>query len=127
MLETTTAKYPYKKSIVKMYSLAKGLLNVSIENMFSGTRPDRMYVAFVSSEAVAGAFTKNPYNFRHYNINQIALYTPIKLSYDATNGDSVVSAFVNLFDNAGNGFLMEGMPSPENNLQRGVMSYFDLI
>lgn len=48
MFETTTAKYPYKKSILKMYSLAKGLLNVSIENMFSGTRPDRMYVAFVS-------------------------------------------------------------------------------
>lgn len=115
MLETTTAKYPYKKSIVKMYSLAKGLLNVSIENMFSGTRPDRTYVAFVSSEAVAGAFTKNPYNFRHYNINQIALYsdgthvgnTPIKLSFDATNGDSVVSAFVNLFDNAGK-WLFDG-------------------
>lgn len=109
MLETTTAKYPFKKSTVKMYSLAKGLLNISIENMFSGTRPDRLYVAFVSSQAVAGDFTKNPFNFQHYNINQLALYsdgipvgnTPIKLTFDSVNGDSIVSAFVNLFDNAG--------------------------
>lgn len=115
MLETTTAKYPFKKSTVKMYSLAKGLLNISIENMFSGTRPDRLYVAFVSSQAVAGDFTKNPFNFQHYNINQIALYsdgipvgnTPIKLTFDSVNGDSIVSAFVNLFDNAGK-WLFDG-------------------
>lgn len=96
LLETTAAKYPYKKSIVKMYSVAKGLLNVSIQNMFSGTTPDRLYVAFASSQAVAGDFTQNPCNFKHYNINQIALYsdgtpvgnTPIKLSFDATKGDS---------------------------------------
>lgn len=115
LLETNTAKYPFKKSIVKMYSLAKGLLNISFENMFSGTRPDRLYIAFVSSQAVAEDFTKNPYNFQHYNINQIALYsdgipvgnTPIKLTFDTTSGDSIVSAFVNLFDNAGK-WLFDG-------------------
>lgn len=108
MLETTTAKYPYKKSIIKMYNLAKGLLNISLENMFSGTRPDRLYVAFVSSQAVAGDFTKNPYNFQHFNITEIALYTdgnpvgnsPIKLNFNDVNGSSIVSAYVNLFHNA---------------------------
>lgn len=98
-----------------MYSLAKGLLNISFENMFSGTRPDRLYIAFVSSQAVAGDFSKNPYNFQHYGINQIALYsdgtpvgnTPIKLTFDAASGDSVVSKFVNLFDNAGK-WLFDG-------------------
>ncbi|XP_056003497.1 uncharacterized protein F54H12.2-like [Ostrea edulis] len=108
MLETTTAKYPFKKSIVKMYNLAKGLLNVSLENMFSGTRPDRLYIAFVSSLAAAGDYSKNPYNFQHFNISQIALYsdgnpvgnTPIKLNFDAASGENVVAAYVNLFDNA---------------------------
>lgn len=96
-----------------MYSLAKGLLNISIKNMFSGTRPDRLYVAFVSSQAVAGDFTKNLFNFQHYKINQIALYSspvgnsPIKLTFDSVNGDSIVSAFVNLFDNAGK-WLFDG-------------------
>lgn len=42
MLEKTTAKYPFKKSVVKIYNLAMGLLNASFENMFSGTRPDRL-------------------------------------------------------------------------------------
>lgn len=91
-----------------MYNLAKGLLNISLENMFSGTRPDRLYVAFVSSQAVAGDFTKNPYNFQHFNITEIALYTdgnpvgnsPIKLNFNDVNGSSIVSAYVNLFDNA---------------------------
>ena len=108
MLETTTAKYPYKKSIIEMYNLAKGLLNISLENMFSGTRPDHLYVAFVSSQAVAGDFTKNPYNFQHFNITEIALYTdgnpvgnsPIKLNFNDVNGSSIVPAYVNLFDNA---------------------------
>ena len=109
MLETTTAKYPYKKSVVKMFSLAIGLHNISLENLFSGTRPDRLYIAFVSSQAVAGDFTKNPFNFQHFDISQIALYndgnpvgnSPIKLTFDAVNGDSVVSAFVSMFDNSG--------------------------
>lgn len=109
MLETTTAKYPYKKSVVKMFSLAKGLHNISLENLFSGTRPDRLYIAFVLSQAVAGDFSKNPFNFQHFDIRQIALYndgnpvgnSPLKLTFDAVNGDSIVSAFVDMFDNSG--------------------------
>ena len=34
MLETTTAKYPYKKSVVKMFSLAIGLHNISLKKPF---------------------------------------------------------------------------------------------
>lgn len=136
LLETNTAKYPFKKSIVKMYSLAKGLLNISFENMFSGTRPDRLYIAFVSSQAVAGDFTKNPYNFQHYNINQIALYsdgipvgnTPIKLTFDTTSGDSIVSAFVNLFDNAGKWLFDGGNAITRKDFAEGgnVIFCFDL-
>ena len=109
MLEKTTAKYPYKKSIVKMYNLAQGLHNISLENLFSGTRPDRLYIAFVSSKAVAGDFTKNPFNFQHFDIRQIGLYndgnpvgnSPVKLKFDTANGDSIASAFVMMFDNSG--------------------------
>ncbi|KAK3107751.1 hypothetical protein FSP39_021406 [Pinctada imbricata] len=108
MLETTTAKYPYKKTEVKMYNIAKGVRNNSLENMFSGTRPNRIYVAFVDSLAVAGDYTKNPFNFQHYKIVHIALTSdgtpvsnsPLKLNFDAT-ADTTVPAFVNLFDNNG--------------------------
>lgn len=105
MLEKTTAKYPLKKSVAKMYNLATDFLNASFENMFPGTRPDRLCIVFVSSKAVAGDFTKNPYNFQHFNITQIGLYSdgtpvgnvPMKLTFNATNGDIIVSAYVNLF------------------------------
>lgn len=136
MLEKTTAKYPFKKRLVKMYNLATGLLNASFENMFSGTRPDRLCIAFVSSKAVAGDFTKNPYNFQHFNITQIGLYsdgtpvgnTPMKLNFNAANGDSIVSAYVNLFDNtskwlfdAGNGIARKQFSEGGN-----VIFCFDL-
>ncbi|XP_061170278.1 uncharacterized protein F54H12.2-like [Saccostrea echinata] len=119
-----------------MYNLAKGLLNVSFENMFSGTRPDRMYVAFALSQAVAGDFTKNPYNFQHFNITQIALYsdgnpvgnTPIKLNFDGTKGHSIVSAYVNLFDNAGKWFFDGGNSITRKQFSEGgnVIFCFDL-
>lgn len=69
MLKIIIVKYLYKKSIVKMYILVKGLFNVFIENMFLGIRLDRMYVVFVLLEVVVGVFIKNFYNFRYYNIN----------------------------------------------------------
>jgi hypothetical protein len=136
MLETTTAKYPFKKSIVKMYNLAKGLLNVSLENMFSGTRPDRLYIAFVSSQAAAGDYSKNPYNFQHFNITQIALYsdgnpvgnTPIKLSFDEVGGNNVTAAYVNLFDNASKWLFDGGNAITRNEFAKGgnVIFCFDI-
>lgn len=109
MLGNTTAKYTYKKSVVKMFNLAKGLHNISLENLFAGTRPDRLYIAFVSSQAAAGDFSKNPFNFQQFDIRQLALYndgnpvgnSPLKLKFDDTNGDSIVSSFVSMFDNSG--------------------------
>lgn len=58
---------------------------------------------------MAGDFSKNPFNFQHFDIRQIALYndgnpvgnSPLKLTFDAVNGDSIVSAFVDMFDNSG--------------------------
>lgn len=54
--------------------------------------------------------------------------TPIKLSYDATNGDSVVSAFVNLFDNAGKWLLDGGNAITRKQFAEGgnVIFCFDL-
>lgn len=111
-----------------MYNLAMGLLNVSFENMFSGTRPDRLCIAFVYTKAVAGDFRKNAYNFQHFNITQIGLYsdetpvgnTPMKLNFNATytNWKNIVSAYVNLFDKRQNGFLMLVMALLENTLQK---------
>ncbi|KAK3086425.1 hypothetical protein FSP39_018310 [Pinctada imbricata] len=135
MLETTSAKYPYKKTEVKMYNVAKGVRNVSLENMFSGTRPDRIYIAFVSSQAVAGDYTKNPYNFQHYNILHIALHSdgtpiansPLKLNFDSS-ADTTVSAYVNLFDSNGKWLFDTGNNISRDDFLKGgnVVFCFDL-
>lgn len=118
-----------------MYNLAKGLLNISLENMFSGTRPDHLYVAFVSSQAVAGDFTKNSYNFQHFNIIEIALYTdgnpvgnsPIKLNFNDVNGSSIVSAYVHYLITLRNGYSMGAMQFQDSSLLKVVMLYSALI
>ena len=115
-----------------MYNLAKGLLNISLENMFSGTR---LYVAFVSSQAVAGDFTENPYNFQHFNITEIALYTdgnpvgnsPIKLNSNDVNGSIIVSAYVNFLITLHNGYSMGAMQFQDSSLLKVVMLYSALI
>lgn len=74
--------------------------------------------------------------FQHFNITQIGLYsdgtpvgnTPMKLNFNAANGDSIVSAYVNLFDNtskwlfdAGNGIARKQFSEGGN-----VIFCFDL-
>lgn len=63
MLEKIIVKYLFKKSVVKMYNLVMGLLNVFFENMFFGIRLDRFCIVFVFFKVVVGDFIKNLYNF----------------------------------------------------------------
>lgn len=63
MLEKIIVKYLFKKSVVKMYNLVMGLLNVFFENMFFGIRLDRFCIVFVFFKVVVGDFIKNLYKF----------------------------------------------------------------
>ena len=73
-LERGTAKYPLKRVVCKTFTIPAGFLDVSIEKLFSGQLPARIVVGLVDVESFNGAIRRNPYNFRHFDLNEIAVY-----------------------------------------------------
>ena len=104
-LSTTPSKYPYIRTEIKMMAIPSGQSTFIWDNIFQSTRPLRVYVGFVCSDAVSGNLKKNPFNFKHYHLNQINLFCdgvsygnggPMKLSFEKKSGQSVMPMFMNL-------------------------------
>ena len=73
-LSKQTAKYPICRSNVKAFTISTGTQNASIDNAISGQLPRRIFVAMVPNDAFTGVLTKNPFEFKHYNLNYIVAY-----------------------------------------------------
>jgi len=61
------------------------------EKLFSGQLPTRLMIGLVTNQAFNGHAESNPFNFQHFNLNEIALYLdgqqqhairPIQLDYE---------------------------------------------
>ena len=64
-LETPTMNY---------YSLETGSSQFMRDDLFLGKIPKRIIVGMVETAAYHGAGDKNPFNFQHFDLNEIALY-----------------------------------------------------
>lgn len=71
-LKTTTAKYPIERIDVKSFNVLTGVLDYHINDVHNGVLPRKIFVACVSSDSFNGSLKKNPFNFQHFNIRQIA-------------------------------------------------------
>jgi hypothetical protein len=58
---------------VKVDTVPRGNMNYVQDNMFLGQLSKRLVIGCVDSDALNGAITKNPFDFKHYNINCVAL------------------------------------------------------
>lgn len=104
ILKSENAKYPFMKKEMRLQSIPKDSSSFHWDNLFQGQKPTRIIVGFVDSQAVSGAYNKNPFNFENCDIQSICLYvnglptrTPLKLNFSADNGVSAIEAFANLF------------------------------
>ena len=68
------AKYPIRRVICKYFQVPQGATSTNQENLFSGQVPTRVIVGCVEAAAFNGDFQKNPFNFQHMNIGEVALY-----------------------------------------------------
>ncbi|XP_019364880.1 PREDICTED: uncharacterized protein F54H12.2-like [Gavialis gangeticus] len=86
-LLTANAKYAIDPVGMKVFSIPAGSRVSNLENLFLGQLPKLIIIG--------GNYAKNPFNFKHYNINFVALYidgeqTPTKpLQPDFENGNCV--------------------------------------
>ena len=108
-----TAKYPLKRISVRPYSIPAGSLTSIQDNLFLSQLPNRIIVGLVDSAAYNGNYNKNPFNFKHYDLNFISLYingnqyprTPLTPNYAENR---FARPFYGLFNQLGLGEKNEG-------------------
>ena len=131
-LESGTAKYPIRRVICKTFTIPNGYLDVSHEKLFTGQLPSRLVIGCVDNKAFNGDVSKNPFNFKHFSLNEIMVYLDgqqhgIKpLSMNFANGQ-YVSAFMSLFTGTGKANKDEGNDIDRTDFANGYALYaFDL-
>lgn len=73
-LQNTTFKIPVKRVVTKVFSVAQGQLNVVQDNLFVNQRPTKLIIALIDSKAFNGDYGLSPFEFKHFNINHLALF-----------------------------------------------------
>ena len=102
-LTSTPALYPIWSSNLKSYNIQQGNYEWGIEDVYRGSLPNNIVLALCSSEAYSGRFTKNPFNFNHYNLNCLEVtvngaptpFEPLKVNFE--QGD-YTSCYLTLFN-----------------------------
>ena len=102
VLRTTPAVYNFKKSDIKAFTIPSGILNWSMDDIFLGRIPESVTIALTESDAFYGNVTKNPFNFKHMNVNQIGMEingqsqpsVPLRPDFENRN---YVEAYLSLF------------------------------
>lgn len=101
-LQHATAKYPIKRVLTNVHSISQGVMNFVKDNLYLSKRPQKLIIGFVLSKAFNGDFDEDPFNFKHFNINSLALFSdghqiPSKaLTPDFTN-DNYARSYLSLF------------------------------
>ncbi|XP_071176609.1 uncharacterized protein F54H12.2-like [Mytilus edulis] len=115
-LKTTNAKYPFTKTMMKNFTIMQGSTSLIVENVFQDVKPKSIVLGLVSSTAMSGAYTKNPFNFMNYDLKQVTLFCdgipvdgiPLKLDFNENSGATNVSPYVKMFETRGKWLLDTG-------------------
>lgn len=68
------ARYPVNRISVKTFSLGTDTVEKSIENLYLGILPTRIFVGLTEEDC---GIRKNPYNFQHFNFSSIQLSSDV--------------------------------------------------
>jgi hypothetical protein len=131
-LENGNAKYPLRRVICKTFTVPRGNLDCSQENLFSGQLPTRLVIGCVDNDAFNGNYQKNPFNFKHFNMSQLKVYMdgqqqsirPLELNFEH---NQFITAYMSLFTGTGKQFMDEGNQIRREDYARGFTLFaFDL-
>ena len=142
LLKQTPAIYPVRRVVCKALSIAPGLPNVRLDNIFSGLVPTSFVFGLVDSNAYTGEYGKNPFNFKHYDISTITLsvngeeipFKQLRLKFpNPSNTESkkktvdFIQAYNTLFSGTGKMFSNMGLDITRDDYPHGFTLFaFDL-
>jgi len=131
-LSQGTAKYPLTRVEMKSITLSEGIESKTIDNLFLGQTPSRIVFGFVSNKAFNGDITKNPFNFRHFDVNFISINVgseqfPVRPLEPNFNNGLSLEAYHTLYNGTGLHFKDEGNSiSRETYVNGNTLYAFDL-
>ena len=70
-LKIGPAVYPFWRSDLKSFSVAKGSLNFMTDNIYRSKVPSKLVIGMVSNAGYSGEYDKNPFDFKHMNLNYL--------------------------------------------------------
>ena len=102
-LKISPAIYPFWRSDLRSFSVAKGSLNSMTDNIYHCKVPSKLVIAMVSNAGYSGEYNKNPFDFKHMNLNYLEVTVdgqPVPnraLTPNFEKGD-FVSSYLSLID-----------------------------
>ncbi len=66
--------YPFTRTEVRSFNVAKGNRAVTIENPYQSNIPARLIIGMVRADAKAGQFSRNPLAFQHFDISEAGFF-----------------------------------------------------
>ena len=100
VLMNMNAKFPITRTQCKVLVVPKGVQNIQEDNVFLGQLPKRVVIGMVDNDAMAGSYEKNPYNFKAFNLNRLALFTdgePVMAKPLTPRGNNYIRCYQSLF------------------------------
>ena len=103
-LKISPAIYPFWRSDLKSFSVAKGSLNFMTDNIYYGKVPSKLIIGIGSNAGYSGEYDKNPFDFKHMNLNYLEVTVdgqPVPNRALTPNFEKgyFVSSYLSLLDN----------------------------
>lgn len=73
-LAITPAKYPITRVEIKTVTIPADTQSKGLDNLFLGQLPKRCIIGMIDDKALNGTLKLNPFEFKHFNYNYLALY-----------------------------------------------------
>ena len=106
LLLTQNCKYPIERVQMKSYTIPVGSSSLTLENVVSGQLPKHVLMCMVDQSSFSGIAGKNPYDFKAFDLNYLALeidgrMVPSKALAPSFEAGQYLDAYEQLLDSMG--------------------------
>ena len=133
LLQGYPARYNFTRVELKTFTCASGQRSVSLDNAVLGVLPKRLIFAMIKNTDFLGSMDSNPYNFRHYNLENFAMYVsgrqipPEGVNLLMDHEKTAVMGYRTLFEGSGIHHSNSGLQiTPDKYINGFFMLVFDL-